>query len=59
MYFCIDGIKVYLTKELDEKSLMEKATYIWTEWTRTDDFFDKTRNSIVSSALNFFFFILR
>ena len=50
---------VYLNKGLDEKSLLEKATYIWTEWTRTDDFYDKTRNSIVSSALNFFFLILR
>ena len=49
----------YLNEELDGKSLMEKATYIWTEWTRTDDFYDKTRNSMVSSALNFFFLILR
>ena len=49
----------YLTKELDGKSLMEKATYIWTEWTRADEFYDKTRNSMVSSAMNFFFLILR
>ena len=49
----------YLIKELDGKSPMEKATYLWTEWTRTDDLYDKTRNSIASSALNFFFLILR
>ena len=52
-------IQLRIIKELDEKSLLEKATYVWTEWTRTDDFYDKTRNSMVSSALNCFFLFLR
>ena len=34
-YFSVD-IMVYLSKELDGKSLSEKTSHLWTEWTRKD-----------------------
>ena len=36
MGFCID-IMLYLSKRLDRKPLFEKLSFIWTEWTSTDD----------------------
>lgn len=34
---------MYLSKELDEKPLIEKISFIWTVWTCKDGFFDETR----------------
>ena len=56
--FFLDVI-VYLSKELDKKSLLEKISFIWSEWTRKDDLYDKTRNSMGSSLLNLIFWVLR
>ena len=52
-------VMLYLSKELDGKSLVEKITHIRTEWTRKEDFFKKTRNSKGSCAFNFILWILR
>ena len=49
-----NDVMVYLSKELDEKSLFEKFTYFKTEWTRKTDMFKKTKNSKGSFALNVF-----
>ena len=58
MYFCLDVV-LYLSKELDEKSLLEKISHIWTEWTRKDNLFKTTGNSKGSLAKDIFFLILR
>ena len=50
---------LYLSKELDEKSLSEKFTHIKTAWTCKDDMFKKTRNSKKSCAQDIIFLILR
>ena len=57
-YFCLD-VMLYLSKELDERSLFEKIIYIWNEWTREDYLFKTTRNSQKSLATYLFFWILR
>ena len=59
MYVFFLDVIVYLSKELDKKSLLEKITYLWSEWTRKDDLYDKTRNSMGSSLLNLIFWVLR
>ena len=58
IYFCLD-VMLYLSKELDGRSLLEKLTFIWTEWTSKDDLFKTTRNSKGSLVTNIFFLILR
>ena len=59
MYVFFLDVIVYLSKELDKKSLLEKISFIWSEWTRKDDLYDKTRNSMGSSLLNLIFWVLR
>ena len=58
IYFCLD-VMLYLSKELDGRSLLEKLTFIWTEWTSKDDLFKTTRNSKGSLAKDVIFFGLR
>ena len=57
-HFCLD-VMLYLHKELDEKSLQDKITHIWTDWSRKDNKFKKTRNSKGSAAKDIFFLIVR
>ena len=59
MYVFFLDVIVYLSKELDKKSLLEKISFIWSEWTCKDDLYDKTRNSMGSSLLNLIFWVLR
>ena len=60
IYFCLD-VMLYLHKELDGKSLLDKTKHIWTDWywSRKDNMFKKTRNSKGSTAKDIFFLILR
>ena len=39
-FFCLDVVMDYLSKKLDGKSLSEKISFIWTEWTHRYDFLD-------------------
>ena len=60
IYFCLD-VMLYLHEELDEKSLVDKITHIWTDWylSRKDNKFKKSRNSKGSTAKDIFFLIVR
>ena len=40
IYVFFQDVMVYLSKNLDGKSLSEKLTFIWSEWTGTYDLLD-------------------
>ena len=47
----------YLSKNLDDKPLTEKLTFIWSEWTRTYDLLDVTSKG--SFAFKYLLWVLR
>ena len=54
--FCLDAM-VYLSKNLDDKPLSEKLTFIWSEWTGTYDLLDIPSKGSV--AFKFLLWVLR